>query len=169
MTADGGVSSAESTVDGDLTTNTESEDEQHEGLGSCDEAAVAQAEHLQATERAGRVATKLARRLVKAWLWHDKDVMEAAVRQLQKILVTRQVVFGSGLMQVLQMRRDTLWNVLSDGYRTRVAQLYSEWLRKLKEEKDADLDGTEIKAKSLQGAYANCPTLFLKRCQEFGH
>ena len=38
-TADGGVSSAESTVDGDLTTCTESGGEQQEGLGSCDEAA----------------------------------------------------------------------------------------------------------------------------------
>ena len=96
MAAEGGVSSAESTDDDDFTTNTESEDEQDEDLGSCDEAAVAHAEHLQAAERAVRFATKLARRLVKAWLWHDKTVMEAAVRQLPHVLVTRQVVFASG-------------------------------------------------------------------------
>ena len=64
MTAEGGVSSAESTDD-DLTTNTESEEEeQDEDLGSCDEAAVAHAEHLEAVETAVRFATKLARRLV---------------------------------------------------------------------------------------------------------
>ncbi len=63
MTAEGGVSSAESTDD-DLTTNTESEEEQEVDLGSCDEAEVALAERLQATERAVRFATKLARRMV---------------------------------------------------------------------------------------------------------
>ena len=91
------------------------------------------------------------------------------MRPLSKILVTRQVVFGSGLMPALQMRKDTLWNVLSDGYRTRVASVYSDWLRKLKAEKDADPDVTEIQAKPLLGAYANCPNLFLKRYQELEH
>ena len=63
MTAEGGVSSAESTDD-DLTTNTESEEEQEVDLGSCDEAEVALAERLRATDRAVRFATKLARRMV---------------------------------------------------------------------------------------------------------
>ena len=128
MIAEGGVSSAESTDDDDLTTNTETEEEQEVDLGSCDEAEVALAERLQATERAVRFATKLARRLVKAWLWHDKNVMEAAVRQLSHVMVTKQVVFASGLMQVLRKRKDTIWNVLTEGYRSRVATLYSAWL-----------------------------------------
>ncbi len=34
--------------------------------------------------------------------------MDAAVRQLPHVMVTRQVVFASGLMQVLQLRKDTL-------------------------------------------------------------
>ncbi len=84
-------------------------------------------------------------------------------------MVTRQVVFGSGLMQVLQMRMEILWNVLSDGYKSRVATTYSGWLQKLKAEKEADPDVTEIQAKPLLGAYANCPNLFLKRCQELEH
>ena len=162
MTAEGGVSSAESTDDeDDLTTNTETEEEQEVDLGSCDEVEVALAERLQATERAVRFATKLARRMVKAWLWHDTSVMEAAVRQLPHVMVTKQVVFASGLMQILRKRKDTIWNVLSDTYRNRVATLYSAWLKKLSEEQDEGLGGTVMKAKSLLGAYAKVPSLFM--------
>ena len=72
MTAEGGVSSADSTDDDDdLTTNTESEEEMDLGsdeeaevdLGSCDEAEIEMAQRIQATERAVKVATKLARRM----------------------------------------------------------------------------------------------------------
>ncbi len=168
VTADGGASSASSTA-GDLTTCTESDEEQHVDLRSCDEAATARVDHLQATGRAVKMAMELARRLVKAWLWNDKFIAEAAVRQLGRVTVSRQVVMGSGLMQVLQMRKETLWDVLSDGYRSRVASTYSGWLKKLKAGKDADVEDGDIKAKSLLGAYANCPGLFQKRCQDLGH
>ena len=65
--------------------------------------------------------------------------MEAAVRQLSHAMVTKQVVFASGLMQVLRKRKDTIWNVLTEGYRSRVATLYSAWLRKLRAEQGEGL------------------------------
>ncbi len=181
MAAEGGVSSADSPEevaatddDDDLTTNTESEEEMDLGsdeeaevdLGSCDEAEIQMAQRIQATERAVKVATKLARRMVKAWLWHDSVVMEAAVRQLPKVMVTRQVLFASGLIQVLRMRKETIWNVLSDKYRNRVATLYLAWGKKLNDEKKEELGGPVMKVKSLLGAYAKIPSLFMKRCQE---
>ncbi len=176
MTADGGVSSADSTDDDDdLTTNTESEemdlgsDEEAEvDLGSCDEAEIEMAQRIQATERAVKFATKLARRMVKAWLWHDSNVMEAAVRQLPHVMVTRQVVFASGLIQVLRMRKDTIWNVLSDKYRERVAIMYLAWIKKLNDQKKEELGGPVMKAKSLLGAYAKIPSLFMKRLSRSG-
>ncbi len=92
--------------------------------------------------------------------------MEAAVRQLPHVMVTEQVVFASCLMQILRKRKDTIWNVLSDTYRNRVATLYSAWLKKLNEEQKEGLGGTVMKAKSLLGVYAKIPSLFMKRCQD---
>ena len=167
VTAEGGVSSAESTAD-DLTSSTESEEDEEtdEDMESCDDEAVAHAEHLHAVERAVSFATKLARRVVKAWLWHDKSMMEAAVVQMPQVMVTRQVAFAYGLMHVLRVRKETLWNVLGEAYRSRVATLYSAWLKKLRKVQDEGLDGTVTKAKSLLGAYAKLPSLFLKRCRD---
>ena len=50
-----------------------------------------------------------------------------------------------------------------------MAQIYSGWLRTLKAEQNEGLADAEVKTKSLLGAYANCPNLFLKRCREFEH
>ncbi len=76
------------------------------------------------------------------------------------------VVFASGLIKILRKRKDTIWNVLSDTYRNRVATPYSAWLKKLNEEQNEGLGGTVMKAKSLLGAYAKVPSLFMKRCQD---
>ena len=84
-------------------------------------------------------------------------MMEAAVVQMPQVMVTRQVAFASGLMQVLRVRKETLWNVLEDTYWSRVATLYSAWLKKLRKVQDEGLDGTVTKAKSLLGAYATMP------------
>ena len=62
-------------------------------------------------------------------------------------------------------RTPSLWNVLPEGYGKRVVILYSAWFKKVKAGKGGDLDGTVMKAKSLLGAYAEMPSLFLKRCQ----
>ena len=62
----------------------------------------------------------MTRRLVKAWLWHDKIVMEAAVRQLPHVMVTKQEAIPSGPVQVLRVRKVAVWNVLTNGYRNHI-------------------------------------------------
>ena len=58
----------------------------------------------------------------------------SAIRKMNRLKVTRQVLNGSGMMQLMNARTDTFYYMLDDVYRKRCDDQFASWAAKIRVE-----------------------------------
>jgi hypothetical protein len=109
-----------------------------------------------------KLAEKLTGEILKTWCWSDDRGLLHVIRQLPKVRVTRNVLNGSGMMQLMSVRHDCFMNMLDATYTKRCDDLYAGWSTKLRGE-PAAWNGVSTHD---MGAYDKKPMMLKKRVND---
>ena len=154
---------AEEFEDGPLGFCLDSEDEDlSEGApGQIDEQARATAMTLE-VERADILkATRLLKRLAKAWIWNRKVDLQGCLRQCRGIKKSKRVLAASGIFSFIIYKADAIAPLVGYDYAKQLDAIGQEW-RKIVRTEDIGV----VAGGPLGGHFATLPHTFKKRCED---
>ena len=107
----------------------------------------------RASERADVAkAVKLLKRIAKAWLWNNKDDLQACIRSCRGVKLSKHVLVSSGIYSFMIYRDGSLAMIVGKDYAKSLDSLTYKWKKVIRD------DGSVVKTgEPLGGQFATYP------------
>ena len=105
-------------------------------------------------------ATRLMKRLAKAWIWNRSEDLQGCLRQCKGIKRSKHVLVTSGIYSFIKYKADAIAPLIGYEYTKQLDALGREWTKVIKDETVPVTAG-----KPLGEEFTNLPQTFKKRCE----